>query len=79
MSMPSNEHAHNVNAKLTHNAKCAVYTDLGALKESTIVEIHMCLCIMHNAPKESSKLCVMSTSSNEHACNLDAKLTHNAQ
>jgi hypothetical protein len=70
---------HNVNAKLTHNAKCAVNTHLGAFKENTIIKIHMCLCIMHYAFKESSKLCVMSTSSNEHARNLDAKLTHNTQ
>lgn len=36
----------------------------------------MCLCIVNYALKESSKLCVMSMSSNEHARNVDAKLTH---
>ncbi len=79
MLVPSNDHVHNVNAKLIHNAKCAICTHLGALKESTIVEIQLCLCTVHYALKESSKLCVMSTSSNEHARNPDGKLTHNAQ
>jgi hypothetical protein len=77
MLMPSNEHVHNVNAKLTHNAKCVMCTHSDALKKHTTIEIHVCLCIVHYAFKESNKLCVISTLSNEHARNANAKLTHN--
>ncbi len=50
MSMPSNEHVHNVNAKLTHNAKCVVYTHSNALKKTQeLKSIYVyALCIMHS-------------------------------
>jgi hypothetical protein len=50
-----------------------------ALKESKAIEIHVRLCIVHYAFKESSELCIMSMLSSEHVCNVDAKFTHNAQ
>jgi len=77
MLMPSNEHVNNVNAKLTHNAKCVICTHSYALKKHTIIEIHVCLCIVHYAFKEGNKLCVISTSSSEHARSANAKFTHN--
>jgi len=76
MLMSSNEHAHNIDAKLTNNLQ-SVHI-FNALKESKLVEFHLCLCIVHYALKETNELCTILKSSNEHACNTDAELTHNA-
>jgi hypothetical protein len=68
MSMSSNEHAHNTDAKLTNNLQ-SVHI-FSALKESKVVEFHLCLCIVHYALKETSELCTILMPSNEHACTL---------
>jgi hypothetical protein len=54
-------------------------THSNALKENNTIEIHVRLCIVHYALKESSELCIMSMLSSEHVCNVDVEFTHNAQ
>ncbi len=50
--MSNNEHAHNIDAKLTNNLR-SVHI-FSALKESKPVEFHLCLYIVHYALKETN-------------------------
>jgi hypothetical protein len=72
---------HNTKAKFANKKiyKLQVCTHSNALKERKVVEIHVHLCIVHDALKEHNELCTMSKLSSEHACNIDVKFTHNAQ
>ncbi len=74
--MSNNEHAHNIDAKLTNHLQNVHI--FNALKENKPIEFNLCLCIVHYALKEISELCRILMSNNEHACNTDAKFTHNA-